>query len=344
MSEWATNEPDRFEGQGNLALAVYGDADHRAAQEAFHGPTFQGEPGTITQGFDAVAGTWRPLYLRDDGFGATFAVTGTPYYVGEGWDDAVGEQLEKYAPIAATLFATAGLGALVAPALAAVGLGSGVAGTIAGKVAMAAVKPTVAQALGLAPATNRQPALQVAQPRRTTMGENDGIFSGLPAFDWGGLTNTLLQIAVNRESNQQSAAPMQLPPLQLPGMQQVALPGIGAIAGGAARMLGVGGAMSVAVGAIRSVAGKVIGFLLPSGVKVSRASAVKLAREVGIVAAASALGATAAEVAEAILEEDKRPRRGRAITAAAVRTTTRTIGRIEKLHKRIAKVARAHVR
>ncbi|HEX6158424.1 MAG TPA: hypothetical protein VFZ54_20535 [Burkholderiales bacterium] len=216
--------------------------------------------------------------------------------------------------------------------------GAGLLASGGSLVSAAMLKNFLPAALAVSGKTTTTNAPKAAQPRSAKMFDENG------NLDLGGLTNeltsTLLQVALNRGNVASMASALPALP-SLPGVQNV---GLGSAIVSGARALGLTGAVAGAVGVMRAVGGRLIGFILPSGVKVTRANAVKLAREVGIVAAASALGATTAEVAEAIMEEDKKPRRGRAITSAAVRTTTRTISRIERLHKKIAKVARAHAR
>lgn len=64
--------------------------------------------------------------------------------------------------------------------------------------------------------------------------------------------------------------------------------------------------------------------------------AILLARELGIVAAASVLGITALELAEIVTKPRRRRRRG--ITAAQIRTTKATIRRMDSLNRSIADV------
>jgi len=61
-----------------------------------------------------------------------------------------------------------------------------------------------------------------------------------------------------------------------------------------------------------------------------------LIRELGIVGAATVLGISALELAEAFVSQ--RPRRRRGITAAAIRTTKATIRRIDSLNRQISAV------
>lgn len=124
-----------------------------------------------------------------------------------------------------------------------------------------------------------------------------------------------------------------------------ALPALGPLLQGARSALGgLGGLAAGAVGVLRSAGGRILGWILPSGRRVGRKAAVAMAKQFGLVAAASALGASVEDLAQAVLDEEAKPRRGRGITASQLRTTTRTIGKIERAHKQIARAARAHSR
>lgn len=121
-----------------------------------------------------------------------------------------------------------------------------------------------------------------------------------------------------------------------------ALPGIGSALGTLGRMgLGAAGA---ALGVIRSVGGRILGWVLPSGRRVTRKAAVSMAKQFGLVGTAAAIGATVEDLAQAVLDEESKPRRGRGITAANLRVTRRTIGKLERAHRQIAKAARSHTR
>jgi len=70
--------------------------------------------------------------------------------------------------------------------------------------------------------------------------------------------------------------------------------------------------------------------------RIDRRKAALLARELGISAAAIALGITAVELAELLVSAPRRRRRG--ITAAQISTTKATIRRVNSLNVAIAKV------
>ena len=173
-------------------------------------------------------------------------------------------------------------------------------------------------------------ASSLSPTRSSSMFNSDG------SIDFSALSDLGLQVVANRLQSQ---------PQQVAAAMPAAFPGLPALGAGVARLIpGLGAAAGAAVGVIRAVGGRILGFMLPSGMKVTRKAAVNLAKQIGIVGAASALGAGVEDVAEAILQEDKAPRRGRGISPAQMRVTLRTIGKVERAHKKIAKVARAHTR
>lgn len=125
-------------------------------------------------------------------------------------------------------------------------------------------------------------------------------------------------------ANQASAMPAAFP---------VALPSLGQV--GAAALGLVGGAVRAGVGIIRSVGGRILGIMLPSGQRVTRKAAVNLAKQMGVTAAATALGVTAVELAELIVQESQTKRRGRGISQAQLRTTRSTMRRVMGMHRQI---------
>ena len=165
----------------------------------------------------------------------------------------------------------------------------------------------------------------------------------LPSIDWRQLSDSALQVLVNRNANQSSGPTAQLVIPSLPGgMQQT---GLGALAGRGLASLGLaglGGAAAVAVGVLRTVGGRILGWILPSGAKISRPAAVSLAKQMGLATAAGAIGATIQDLAEAVMQESAHPRRRRGISASSLRVTKRTIGQLERAHKQISRAARAH--
>ena len=152
-------------------------------------------------------------------------------------------------------------------------------------------------------------------------------------FDWGSLLNTALQYRMQRDQQrtqlQIAQAGQVLPDFgAVPGggnigMTQAAFPAIPAFLGGAAR---VGGALVRRGGALITAAGKAI----------SSRKAVQLAKVLGIQGAATALGIGAVELAEAVLSEQQRTRRGKGVSAAALKTTRRTMRTVERMHRQIA--------
>lgn len=130
-----------------------------------------------------------------------------------------------------------------------------------------------------------------------------------------------------------------------PSTAMVAGPLLGGVASAGRAMLGLGGAVAgVAMGVVRTASGLIRGVITQGGRFVSSRKAVELAKRVGIDAAAVALGVTSVELAQMVLQETSRPRgRGKGITAAQLRTTGRTMRKIETMHKRIHKLARSAV-
>lgn len=216
---------------------------------------------------------------------------------------------------------------------------------ILGNVAKSVVTSTLVGAVRRTP----KPAAAAARPGGR-MGEEElfGISSngGFPTMaDWLRVGETALQVYANRNNISPSAtgaAPV-----------QAAFPALGPLLGGAARAAApvagmaaslIGGAARAAVGILRSAGGRILGWVLPSGQRVSRKAAVALAKNVGLSAAAGAVGASLEEMAEAVMQEEGRKHRRRGISGRDLAVTTRTMGRVERMHRKIAKAARAHAR
>ena len=72
------------------------------------------------------------------------------------------------------------------------------------------------------------------------------------------------------------------------------------------------------------------------GTRITRNRALSLVRDLGLAAAAAALGLTAIEIAQIIASSPRRRRRG--ITAAQIATTKATIRRMDSLNRQIAAV------
>jgi len=109
------------------------------------------------------------------------------------------------------------------------------------------------------------------------------------------------------------------------------------LGGGGPRTLpGAGGVLSLAMGAGRLIASLLARASATLGKRITRAGVLSLTREVGIVAAATALGLTAVEIAQIIASKPKRRRRG--ITAAQLTTTKATIRRMDSINRAIAQV------
>lgn len=86
-------------------------------------------------------------------------------------------------------------------------------------------------------------------------------------------------------------------------------------------------------GIVSTMGGRILGVM--RGTKLFRSAQVtKLAKQVGLEAAAVALGISAVEVAQIIAADIQRPRRrARGISARDVRTTRRTIGKIRTIER-----------
>lgn len=309
-----------------------------------------------------VATPAEAMQLYDQGVrtsdGRPLAVPGVQWvWNGDAWEqqglpsaDWIGEKvLASALPAIGAAILTAGAG--IAPAVAKT-LASGLSLVASGAPAL---KPRAPSA---APVTAFRPIL-----RSNLMGEDElfGDFSGfsgmgadaasggggfLSMSDWSKLGELALQVAANRSVNATTGLAMPLTPTMSGGAVIPAgfpgLAGLGAMARGIApgAMMAAGAA---AVGIVRSAAGRIIGWVLPSGTKVTRAAAVKLAKEMGLSVAAGAIGATAVDLAEAVMQQEGGGRRrSRGITGAQLRTTRRTMGKIERMHRLIVKEARKH--
>ena len=123
-------------------------------------------------------------------------------------------------------------------------------------------------------------------------------------------------------------------PALAPTAVSVAAPRIGGTQTGPSATPAMAGAL-IPVGrqlitGLLSVAGATLGR------RVTANSVLSLVRELGIVAAAAALGLTAVEVAQIIAARPRRRRRG--ITAAQIATTRRTIRKVTSIQRALAEV------
>lgn len=129
----------------------------------------------------------------------------------------------------------------------------------------------------------------------------------------------------------------------MPGIGTVGAAGpvvSGVIRGTQGMVAGVGAMAGRALGLFRTVTGKITGVMTKRG-WVSRKKAAALAKGIGIDAAAVALGITAVEMAELVLEDSKRPRRAKGISGSDIKRTKRTIGTICRITKQFADVKSA---
>lgn len=146
----------------------------------------------------------------------------------------------------------------------------------------------------------------------------------LPSFDLGSVVNAATRLYQIKQ--QEDAQRVMMTQAAFP-----AIPGLSSLLGGATRL---GTAMIPAVGGAVVRAGR--GFITAAGRMISRKKAVALAKQLGVQGAATALGIGALELAEAVVSESQRARRGKSITAASMRTTRRTMRQINSLHRQLA--------
>lgn len=92
----------------------------------------------------------------------------------------------------------------------------------------------------------------------------------------------------------------------------------------------VRGAVALAGNLIRSASGRIVGFFV-GGRRISRSAGVALAKRIGLDAAAVALGVTAVELSQAILDEASKRRRRGGISASDLRRTRATICKVQRI-------------
>mgnify|MGYP000211720625 CR=1 FL=1 len=178
----------------------------------------------------------------------------------------------------------------------------------------------------------------IVQPALTILG---GAFGG-PA---GALAGSAIGGAIAGDGRrqtfaQQLAARGPLPVAPSPLMLPVGLPAgsfsFGSQAGPTVQPAGT--ALIPFVGAARGLVAVLLGrasaFI---GTRISSARVLTLVRDLGLAAAAAALGLTAVEVAQIIAAKPRRRRRG--ITAAQLATTKATIRRVHSINHAIASVS-----
>lgn len=126
------------------------------------------------------------------------------------------------------------------------------------------------------------------------------------------------------------ALPRTTPAMDFPRRVPVSPPG-----GGKVSLIPSAGMSSVGAlarmggrGLMRTSTGRISRIMLPSGQSFSRKNAASLIRRVGFEAAAVALGITIVEAAELLLADSQTRRRGKGITAAALRNAKATTCRV----------------
>jgi histone H3/H4 len=90
-----------------------------------------------------------------------------------------------------------------------------------------------------------------------------------------------------------------------------------------------------APGLVRTVTGRVSGIMTKAGRYFPMAKVKNLVRQVGLDAAAVALGITVADLATSYADAKTTRRRGRGISAADVRRTCRTLGQINRIQAKV---------
>lgn len=234
-----------------------------------------------------------------------------------------------------------------------IGIGAGLAaaGGLAGLAKLAGVPAQLAQLTPLvaARAGLRLPGGGASRPPPPP---STSLVPGGRMFDddsWGGTAMNLAQLALNYRT-QRAAASAITAPTALPGAPAMitaaafpALPALGTLGRAGMQMLtGAGAVVAAGAGLLRSAAGRIVGFMV-GGRRISRKQGVALAKKVGLEAGAAALGVSAVELAQAVLEEEASGggRRGRGVTAAQLRTTRRTMRVVSRMHSQIQGYARS---
>ncbi len=158
-----------------------------------------------------------------------------------------------------------------------------------------------------------------------------------------GPVGNIVSAAVSKPASQSAVPPQMalLPPSNMPSMPgggtvQVANPVAGVIRG-AGQLLGR--YLTNARGIVSTATGKIVGVM--RGQRMFRVREVqKLARQVGIDAAAVALGVSAVEVAQMIAanitQSASKSRRGRGITGKQISVTRRTLTKLNSMQKLVA--------
>jgi len=117
------------------------------------------------------------------------------------------------------------------------------------------------------------------------------------------------------------------------GASNMASPGIFSTALGAAASIGLGGLKKIG-NTVYSATGKIL-HVIVGGMKVTPRKAKALAKQIGLDAAAAALGISAVELAQMVLSDSARTSRGnsRGISGADLRRTRRTMNKIKSINK-----------
>lgn len=106
----------------------------------------------------------------------------------------------------------------------------------------------------------------------------------------------------------------------------------GAALGGMSALPGIGGAIVRAgAGILRTTTGKISSVVLASGQKISRKKAASFIKRFGFEAGAAALGITAIEAAQLLLDDAQTPRRRRGLTYKQIQSARRTACMVSKM-------------
>lgn len=328
-----------------LKLALQGPVGNAGALKQVAGSAL----GSVLTGRALVQGK---IQAQDMESARTLDVLGSPATAGTKLQDAARAGAVAFGAYQALpyLLTGSGAGSAATAAPTAAGMGSGTAAAGGGFLsslgkwfAGSAATQLVNYQLQRRAMTKAQAEADqlLAQFNQANVPPGGNMFEG---FDIGGLLGSSMDALLKYQLQRKLATSAPVPMMQTaqPMATPVAfpsLPSLPAIGGAIGGMLGLGAgtAMRAAAGLVRSAAGKIRGVMLSSGRFISSKKGAALAKRVGIDAAAAALGVSAVEMAQMVLDSSASGRgRGRGITAASMRTTRRTIRQVSSLSRQIA--------
>lgn len=189
------------------------------------------------------------------------------------------------------------------------------------------IKPIAAAVL--APVTGGASLAVLAADRAAAPG------SGFLGTGLGGASGTTVQNVVQAATTFSGSMPAVIPSISpTTGVQAMVSPGsVFSTALGAAASLGMGNLRKIG-NTVYSATGKIL-HVLVGGMKVTPRKAKALAKQIGLDAAAAALGISAIELAQMVLSDTARTSRGnsRGISGADLRRTRRTMNKIKSINK-----------